>query len=210
MSLVAKNKYTVQPNGSVIVGSGLIKKWRSQIRGINPALYKRLVKIRALPKGKIKGMGKSGNSIYKISGGAVMGGGLFGRIFRAVKRVGRRVINKVSNVGNKALHTTFNVGKDVLKGVANDVKRTAVDSFKDLKNIRKSSDLLKLADKLKTNATKLTTRKYWARRVRNTGLNKIGLGKRKRRRRKITGGSRMLGAGSYARAPNHISTAILI
>jgi len=93
-SIVAPHTYTVQPNGSVIVGHGLFKKWKTKIHGINPVLYKRLVKIRAVPKGKIKGMGKNGNSIYKVAGGAyVMGGGLFGRIFRAVKHVARRGVN---------------------------------------------------------------------------------------------------------------------
>jgi len=195
-SIIKPNTYTVQPNGSVIVGHGLLRRWKKQLRLSNPGIYKRLVKIKALPKkGKIKGMGKSGNSIYKISGGAVLGGGLFGRIFRAVKHTVRRGVSGLANVSKR-------VGKAALS----EIKKEAKNTFNDIKKIRKPSDVLKLADKLKSKAQRLTSRKYWARRARNVGLDKIGLGKRKRRTR---GGRRMLGAGDYARAPGHLSTAIL-
>jgi len=199
-SIIKPNSYTVQPNGSVIVGHGLLKRWKKQLRLTNPGIFKRLVKIKALPRrGKIKGMGKSGNSIYKISGGAVIGGGLFGKIFRAVKHTVRRGVNGLANVSKR-------VGKAALS----EIKKEAKNTFNDIKKIRKPSDVLKLADKLKSKAQRLTSSKYWARRARNVGLDKIGLGKKQRTR----GGRRMLGAGpgtalDYVRAPGHLSTAIL-
>jgi len=103
------------------------------------------------------------------------------------------------------------VGKKVGKAAVNEIKKEAVNTFNDIKKIRKPSDVLKLADKLKSKAQRLTSRKYWARRARNVGLDKIGLGKKRRtRKRRVSGGRRMLGGGSnYARAPNHLSTAIL-
>ena len=214
-SIIAPHSYKIQPNGSVIVGHGLFNKWKKHIHGINPVLYKRLVKVRAVPKGKVKGMGKNGSSIYKVGGGAyVMGGGLFGRIFRAVKRG----VHKVGNALEKGVKftgkTAGNIAKTAVKGAVNTVKNEAVRAFNDIKKIRKPSDLLMVADNLKSRAQRLTSGKFWRKQARNAGLKKIGLGKKKRRKRhKTRGGSRrMLGAGNsgnYARAPGKPSTAIL-
>ncbi len=165
--IIDSNAYERRPNGSYIVGSGLMKKWKSQIRHSDPALFRKIATAKALPKIKIRGMGKNGNQCYKMGGAYIMGGGLFSRLWRKVKKVAK-------NVGKKV----YNAARKEVTGVYNDIKK-----------IRKPSDVLDLVDKVKGRVSDLTSTSYWRKQAERAGLKKAGLGRRRmmgngRRRRR--------------------------
>lgn len=158
--IISMNKHKVMPNGSVVVGAGLFKTIRKNLKRALAYAKKHKLASKSLAMlaqrtsnpyiavlsaaARTAGLGKRGAKVYKIQGGGayVMGGSIFSKLRRYIRKGARTV--------------------------AKQAKKT----YKRVKSIRKPSDVISLA----RDAKSLTDLGDWG----VKGLKAVGMGKRRK------------------------------